>query len=40
VIISYPTGSMTTTGGAVTTAGGNTIVTFTSSGTFTIVSIP
>ncbi len=40
VVISYPTGSMTTSGGTVTTSGGNTIVTFNSSGTFTIVSIP
>lgn len=40
VIISYPTGSLTATGGAVTTSGGNTIHTFTSSGTFTVSSIP
>jgi len=42
VIISYPTGSMTTTntGGVVTTSGGNTIITFNGSGTFTILSIP
>jgi hypothetical protein len=40
VIISYPTGTMTTTGGTVTTSGGNKIVTFTGSGTFTVVSIP
>jgi hypothetical protein len=40
VIISYPTGSMTTTGGNVTTSGGNTIVTFTASGTLTVVSVP
>lgn len=39
VIISYPTGSMTTTGGTVTYSGGNTIVTFTSSGTFTVTSV-
>lgn len=36
VIISYPTGSMTATGGTITTAGGNTIHTFTSNGTFAI----
>jgi len=40
VIISYPTGSMTATGGTITTAGGNTIHTFTASGTFTVVSVP
>jgi hypothetical protein len=34
VIISYPTGSMTATGGTITTSGGNTIHTFTTSGTF------
>jgi hypothetical protein len=34
VIISYVTGTMTATGGTVTTSGGNTIHTFTSSGTF------
>jgi len=40
VIISYPTCSgLTTTGGTVTTSGSNTIVTFTSSGTFTISAI-
>lgn len=39
VIISYPTGSLTATGGTVTTSGGNTVHTFTSSGTFTITSI-
>lgn len=37
VIISYPAGSMTATGGTITTANGNTIHTFTSSGTFTIL---
>lgn len=37
VIISYPTGSVNATGGTKTTAGGNTIHTFTSNGTFTIV---
>lgn len=35
VIISYPTGSMSATGGTVTTSGPNTIHTFTSNGTFT-----
>ncbi len=34
VIISYPTGSMTATGGTITTSGGNTIHTFTTNGTF------
>lgn len=34
VIISYPTGTMTATGGTITTSGGNTIHKFTSSGTF------
>lgn len=36
VIISYPTGSMTATGGTITTSGGNTIHTFTGNGTFTV----
>lgn len=40
VIISYPTGSITASGGTITTSGGNTIHTFTSSGTFTVTSIP
>jgi hypothetical protein len=40
VIISYTTGTMTATGGTITTSGGNTIHTFTSSGTFTVTSIP
>lgn len=40
VIISYPTGSMTATGGTITTSGGNTIHRFTTSGTFTVISIP
>jgi hypothetical protein len=40
VIIAYPTGAITATGGTVTTVGGNTIHTFDSSGTFTVVSIP
>lgn len=39
VIISYPTGSMTATGGTITASGGNTIHTFNSSGAFTITSI-
>lgn len=39
VIISYATGSMTATGGAITTSGGNTIHTFYVSGTFTVLSI-
>lgn len=39
VIISYPTGTMTATGGTITTSGGNTIHRFTSSGTFTVTSI-
>lgn len=34
VIVSYPTGSMSATGGTVTTYGGNTIHTFTNSGLF------
>jgi hypothetical protein len=43
VIISYPTNGSTgidaalTTGGTITTSGGNTIHTFASSGTFTVV---
>jgi hypothetical protein len=36
VIISYPTGTLTATGGTITTSGGNTIHTFTSSGTWTV----
>jgi hypothetical protein len=36
VIISYPTGSITATGGTITTSGGYTIHTFTSSGVFTV----
>ena len=39
VIISYPTGSITATGGNITTVGGNTIHTFISNGTFTVVSV-
>jgi hypothetical protein len=37
VIISYPTGSMTAIGGSISTVGSNTVHTFTSSGTFTVV---
>lgn len=40
VIISYPTGSLTATGGTITTSGGNTIHTFTTTGTWTVTSIP
>jgi YD repeat-containing protein len=36
IIVRYPTGSMTATGGTVTTSGGYTIHTFTSNGTFTV----
>jgi YD repeat-containing protein len=36
IIVRYPTGSMTATGGAVTTSGGYTIHTFTSNGSFTV----
>lgn len=39
VIISYPTGAFTATGGTITTSGGNTIHTFTTSGTFTPTAI-
>lgn len=39
VIIAYPTGTLTATGGVITTSGGMTIHRFTSSGTFTITSI-
>lgn len=39
VIISYPSGSMVATGGTITTVGGRTIHTFTSNGTFTVISI-
>ena len=38
-IISYPTGLITATGGTITTSGGNTIHTFTSSGTFTVTAL-
>ncbi|MBL0320486.1 MAG: hypothetical protein IPP74_14520 [Alphaproteobacteria bacterium] len=40
VIISYTTGAMFAIGGTVTTAGGNTIHTFTESGTFRVITIP
>lgn len=40
VVISYPTGSLTATGGTITTSAGNTIHTFYSSGTLTITAIP
>ncbi len=39
VIISYPTGAFTATGGAITTSGGNTIHTFTASGTWVVTAI-
>ncbi len=39
VIVSYPTGSIVATGGTITTSGGNTIHTFTTSGTFNVSSI-
>ena len=39
VIISYPTGSMTATGGTITTSGGNTIHTFNSDGTFNVTAV-
>lgn len=38
VVLSYTTGTATATGGTITTSGGNTIHTFTTSGTFTVVS--
>jgi hypothetical protein len=40
VIISYPTGSVTATGGTKTTVGSRTVHTFTAHGTFTVTSIP
>lgn len=40
VVISYPIGLVTATGGTITTSGGNTIHTFTSSGTFIVTAIP
>lgn len=39
VIISYPTGAYTATGGTITTSGGNTIHTFTTSGTWTVTAV-
>lgn len=39
VIISYPTGAITATGGTITTSGGKTIHTFTSDGTFSVTAI-
>lgn len=39
VIISYPTGTVTATGGTITTSGGNTIHTFTASGTWTVSAV-
>lgn len=40
VIISYPTGTLNATGGTITTSGGNTIHTFTSTGTWTVALVP
>lgn len=37
VVIRYPTGAISATGGTITTSGGNTIHTFTTSGTFTVL---
>ena len=39
VIISYPTGAFSATGGTITTVGGNTVHTFTSSSTFTVLPV-
>lgn len=39
VIVSYPSGTITATGGTITTSGGNTIHTFTSNGTFAVSSL-
>lgn len=39
VIISYPTGFFSATGGTITTSGGNTIHTFTTTGTWNVTSI-
>lgn len=39
VIVSYPYGSITATGGAITTVGGNTIHKFIANGTFTVSAI-
>ncbi|HZT77586.1 MAG TPA: IPT/TIG domain-containing protein [Vicinamibacterales bacterium] len=38
VILSYPTGALTASGGTITQSGGNTIHTFTSSGTFIVAN--
>lgn len=38
VIVSYTTGTVNATGGTITTSGGNTIHTFTTSGTFTVLT--
>lgn len=40
VIITYPTGLLTATGGTITTSGGNTIHTFTANGFWVVGSIP
>lgn len=40
VIVSYTTGSLTATGGTITTSGGNTIHTFTANGNFQVTAIP
>lgn len=40
VIISYPTGTLFATGGAVSISGSNTVHTFTTSGTFTVTARP
>ena len=39
VVISYPTGSLTATGGTITTVGPNTVHTFTTGGTWTVSAI-
>lgn len=39
VIVSYPTGLLTATGGTITTSGGKTIHKFTSNGTFTVNTV-
>lgn len=38
VVLSYTTGTVNATGGTITTSGGNTIHTFTTSGTFTVLT--
>ena len=40
VVLRYPTGDYTATGGTITTDGGDTIHTFTTSGTFTVTVAP